>query len=271
VPSSAAAITRARCWWRGDWRRRQRSPSGGRSTATTAPGNTAYAGQGDHSLSVADVDGDGKDDIIFGAMCVGSDGKGLYSKPASATATALHVSDMDPDRLGLEVCSTSTMKTKQNVGACRSATRGRARCCGASRVRTWAAAWRWTSTRVTRATRAGRSGPAPQRQGCGNCKGEKVSDRKPRSCNFGVWWDGDLLREQLDRTTISKWDWTAERDVVLMTAAGCASNNGTKATPALCADIFGDWREEVDLAIRGQQGAGAFTRPPRRPITACTR
>src|SRR5205085_4700156 len=78
-----------------------------------------------------------------------------------------------------------------------------------------------------------------------NAKGEEISARKPRSCNFGVWWDGDLLRELLDRTTISKWSWTAERDVVLMTAAGCASNNGTKATPALCADIFGDWREEV--------------------------
>jgi rhamnogalacturonan endolyase len=82
-------------------------------------------------------------------------------------------------------------------------------------------------------------------QGLWNVKGETVSARKPRSCNFGVWWDGDLLRELLDRTTISKWDWRDGNESVLLTAQGCSSNNGTKATPSLCADILGDWREEV--------------------------
>jgi rhamnogalacturonan endolyase len=78
-----------------------------------------------------------------------------------------------------------------------------------------------------------------------NCKGEKIAERGPRSCNFGVWWDGDLLREILDRTTITKWNWKNSSETTLLTAQGCASNNGTKATPCLCADIFGDWREEV--------------------------
>jgi rhamnogalacturonan endolyase len=35
------------------------------------------------------------------------------------------------------------------------------------------------------------------------------------------------------------------RETNLVTANGCASNNSTKATPALCADIISDWREEV--------------------------
>jgi rhamnogalacturonan endolyase len=77
------------------------------------------------------------------------------------------------------------------------------------------------------------------------CRGAKISDRKPRSCNFAVWWDGDLLRELLDRNIISKWNWEDGTETNLLTAEECASNNGTKATPALSVDLFGDWREEV--------------------------
>ncbi|MBP1596721.1 MAG: repeat protein, partial [Acidobacteria bacterium] len=65
------------------------------------------------------------------------------------------------------------------------------------------------------------------------------------SCNFAVWWDGDLLRELLDRNIINKWNWTDGTETNLLTAEECTANNGTKATPALCADLFGDWREEV--------------------------
>ena len=81
--------------------------------------------------------------------------------------------------------------------------------------------------------------------GVWNVKGEQISQRKPRSCNFGVWWDGDFLRELLNGNTISKWDWERETETVLVSATGCAANNGTKSTPCLSADIFGDWREEV--------------------------
>ena len=82
-------------------------------------------------------------------------------------------------------------------------------------------------------------------RGVWNVKGTQISDRKPRSCNFGVWWDGDLLRELLDRNVISKWNWESESETRLLVAEDCAANNGTKATPVLCADILGDWREEV--------------------------
>jgi rhamnogalacturonan endolyase len=62
---------------------------------------------------------------------------------------------------------------------------------------------------------------------------------------MGVWWDGDLLREILDGTTIDKWDHASGTAVRLLSAEGCARNNGTKSNPCLCADILGDWREEV--------------------------
>jgi rhamnogalacturonan endolyase len=76
-------------------------------------------------------------------------------------------------------------------------------------------------------------------------RGVPIASSHPREINFGVWWDGDLLRELLDRNYIAKWNWQDQTETRLLTADGCSSNNGTKATPCLCADILGDWREEV--------------------------
>lgn len=95
--------------------------------------------------------------------------------------------------------------------------------------------------------------------GLWNVKGEQISDRKPRSCNFGVWWDGDLLREILDRNVITKWNWHDGSETTLLTTAECVSNNGTKATPALCADILGDWREEVIWRTRDNKELHIYT------------
>jgi rhamnogalacturonan endolyase len=80
--------------------------------------------------------------------------------------------------------------------------------------------------------------------GLRTCQGERIGDA-PRSANFAIWWDGDLLREILDRNRISKWNWTNATLEPLLTADGATSNNGSKATPVLSGDIFGDWREEV--------------------------
>ncbi|GAA3932550.1 hypothetical protein GCM10023085_12370 [Actinomadura viridis] len=70
-----------------------------------------------------------------------------------------------------------------------------------------------------------------------------VAGRKPSSMNFLAWWDADPVRELLDGTRIDKYG--PDGDTRLLTGSGVASNNGTKATPALSGDLFGDWREEV--------------------------
>jgi len=80
--------------------------------------------------------------------------------------------------------------------------------------------------------------------GLRNCKGERIG-KAPGSTNFAVWWDGGLLRCLLDRNRIMRWDWMQQTLINILTALGCISNNGTKATPCLSGDILGDWREEV--------------------------
>ncbi len=64
---------------------------------------------------------------------------------------------------------------------------------------------------------------------------------------MGIWWDGDLLRELLDGVRISKWNPKNSSEERLFDGRdfGCASNNGSKSNPCLCADILGDWREEL--------------------------
>ena len=119
--------------------------------------------------------------------------------------------------------------------------------------RTPATAWLPTSIPGTPAPRCG-AAPAA----CEHAKGSALGPA-PRSANFAVWWDGDLLRELLDRTTITKWDWQNARLETLFTAEGCLSNNGTKATPALSADLFGDWREEVVFRTADNQALRIYT------------
>ena len=222
--------------------------------------NRKFRGQGNHQLSIADVDGDGRDEIVFGAMVLDDNGKGLYPT-GLGHGDALHVSDLDPDRPGLEIFD--IQERFDDAGA------------SLRDARTGEILWKKPSVR------AGADGEGPGRglslnidprhrgfeswvfgagiAGLFDAKGNKISDRIPRSCNFGVFWDGDLLSELLDRNTISKWNWTTETADVLLNAAGSASNNGTKATPTLSADLFGDWREEVVLRASDNKELRIYT------------
>ena len=219
-----------------DWR-------GGKLTSRwifdTEKGYPTFAGQGNHNLSVADVDSDGKDEIVYGSMCVDDDGKGLYST-GFRHGDALHVSDLDPSRPGLEVYGIHEIETKATGPGT-----------ALFNAATGAVYWKGDEGRdVGRGVAADIDPRAPGAESWGgaaglrNVKGEPLGPA-PRAANFVIWWDGDLLRELLDRTTISKWNWETASATPLLTADGCLANNGTKATPVLSADLLGDWREEV--------------------------
>jgi rhamnogalacturonan endolyase len=203
------------------------------------PGNERYRGQGNHQLAVADVDGDGKDEIVYGACVIDDNGKGLYST-GREHGDALHCSDLDPDRPGLEVWMVHERPSDCAGGDFRDARTGEL----LWKLPSKGDAGRGMAANLDPRHKGYQCWSAPS-DGLYSCKGERISARKPRSCNFAVWWDGDLLRELLDRNYIAKWNWQDGTETTLLVAQDCSSNNGTKATPTLSADLFGDWREEV--------------------------
>ena len=247
-----------------------------------------YVGQGNHNLRVADVDGDGCDEITYGSMAVDHDGTPLYNTgfghgdamhltaffpPSASTAVdgypvdnALQVWDCHENkRDGSDLRDARTGKvlfqilSNKDVGRCMAADINPAN----PGLEMWSSA----------------SG------GICNVRGEVIDSTARIPINFGIWWDGDLCRELLDHETVSKYrptpapsrqggnpsgskqddttqlpqspvgevrggsvpfDFTGSSSVeVLAHFSDCTFNNGTKSNPALCADVLGDWREEV--------------------------
>ena len=204
------------------------------------PGNEAYRGQGNHNLRVGDVDGDGCDEIIYGSCTINNDGTGLYST-GLGHGDAMHLSVFDPTRKGMQVWDCH--ENKKDGSTFRDAATGEilfqipspmdvGRCMAADIDPNHPGMEMWSS----------------DSQGIRNVKGEIINaSRRAVSMNMACWWDGDLLRELLDRNRISKYDYIAGESKVIFEAEGTLSNNGTKANPSLQGDIFGDWREEVLL------------------------
>ena len=194
-----------------------------------------YSGMGYHSLSIADVDADGKQEIVYGSMVVDDNGKGLFTT-GLRHGDALHVADLDLSKPGLEVFGVHEIEEN---------TKGP----GVTlfNAKTGAVYFKAADDQDVGRGVAGNIDPDnPGSEmwwsgsgGLFNMKGENIGPA-PTFTNFLIWWDGDLTRELLDSNHIDKYK--AGR---IFTADSCTSNNGSKATPALSADLFGDWREEV--------------------------
>ncbi|WNB85316.1 fibronectin type III domain-containing protein [Cellulomonas sp. ATA003] len=219
---------------------------------------SAYAGQGNHQFSVADVDGDQKDEIVFGSLTVDDDGSPLHNT-GLGHGDALHVSDFDPSRDGLEVFAAhEDMGASGNLGATfRDAATGEVLWSIPAERDTGRAAMGDVDPRYAGAEGWAVGGDAAWNSPVGQLRsvtGELIAEQIP-AANFLTWWDGDLLREVTDhdwdeatRTgvpIVSKWDWEAAEEVEVYRATGTSTNNDTKGTPALQADLLGDWREEI--------------------------
>ena len=204
-------------------------------------------GQGNHNMSIGDVDDDGFDEIIWGAGAVDHDGKLMY-RTGLGHGDAMHLSDLDPQRKGLELWTVHESKTAAYGEEMHDA-------------RTGEIIWgTYTGTDNGRGMAAnlvagnrsfemwsGATG------GIRNAAGMQVSATRP-SINFRIYWDGDAEDELLDGTTITKYP-----NGVLLSANQCASNNGTKSTPGLVADLLGDWREEVVFRTADNKALRVYT------------
>jgi hypothetical protein len=207
---------------------------------SAASGNSAYFGQGNHQLTVGDVDGDGKDEVCNGASAINDNGAGLYAN-GLGHGDAMHMTVLDPSLGGQQVWQCH--EDPGSYGAYGEEFRD---------AKTGKPIWGFVGTGGD----IGRCGagdvdpthPGAEvwgpRGGLFTNKGVLLSATTP-PVNFMVWWDGDLLREGLDGTTISKYDYVNHVNNSILAPSGVASVNSSKANPCVSADIFGDWREEV--------------------------
>ncbi|PXY42246.1 hypothetical protein DMB65_03180 [Flavobacterium cheongpyeongense] len=219
------------------------------SKDTNDPANNALSSQGNHQMTIGDVDGDGKDEIINGSSAINDDGKRLWTY-GQGHGDALHMSDMDPDRPGQEIwqCLESESqyspygirlndaKTgKMIFGAVTTGDVGRA--LAADIDPNHRGYEMWSSSGNLYNVQDGQIGTSKPTNGS-------------QAVNAAVWWDGDLGRELLDGTIMDKWNPVTKslnRLFTIYQAAPVSSNNDSKKNPALTGDILGDWREEIIL------------------------
>ncbi|WP_084134430.1 S-layer homology domain-containing protein [Paenibacillus harenae] len=231
---------------------------------SNTPGNEGFAGQGNHQLSVADVDNDGKDEIITGAAAIDDDGTALWNSRLGH-GDAMHLGDLDPNRLGLELFAVQEDTSVKYSADMKDARSGRVLWgqlqTGVDTGRgltadidprsegeeAWAIDGAWNSTTG----------------GLFSAAGERIAQSIPSS-NFAIWWDGDLSRELFDHEwlgdplragipKIDKWDYNNNKLVNIERFTGTYSNNDTKGNPVLQADLLGDWREELVLRTEDSQ------------------
>ena len=197
-----------------------------------------YSGMGGHSLSVGDIDLDGRDEIIYQAMTIDDDGEGLYSTQRRH-GDSMHLADMDPERPGQELF----LITENEQRTVQFMTPG----AGLHDARTGTVIWSHSpGVDVTFGLAADIDprhlgyeiwgGPG----GLRTVRGEEIGPQ-PATRNWVIWWDGDRLRELYSRQRILKWNWkTGEEEVLLTLEAANRQRN-----PNLVGDLVGDWREEI--------------------------
>lgn len=207
--------------------------------ASTKSGFGAY-GEGAHGLSVADVDGDGRDEIIYGACAIDDDGQLLY-RTGLGHGDALHVGDFNPDREGLEVMmvheNTSAdygvemhdALTGEHLSGVRAGSDvGRGLCADVDSTSRGCEYWSTMDSNVY------------------DCEGNSISTKRP-TVNFRTYWDGDLSEELTEKGAITKFTsrTSGAKTLVNFLSTYGAGPDLIKYTPLLQADIFGDWREEL--------------------------
>nr|WP_288825025.1 SGNH/GDSL hydrolase family protein [uncultured Clostridium sp.] len=232
----------------------------------TDPVYGELAGQGNHSVSTADVDGDGCMEILYGAACIDHDGSLLYSSrdklPDGRTAKlghgdAMHVADIDPDRPGYEIFNVFEGADHAPYGyALRDAHSGKVlfgeyankdlgRCMIGDVVPGVRGLQCWVNG-----------------VGTYDCHG-KLLKKETLGSNMSIRWAGDLTTQITDGA-----DYLSQKPTgvindfthgIMLRPENTLTNNGTKGNPCLTADIFGDFREEILLRTEDSSAIRIYT------------
>ncbi|MBN2316714.1 MAG: rhamnogalacturonan lyase [Sedimentisphaerales bacterium] len=211
-----------------------------------------YSGMGGHSLSVADVDEDGKDEIVYHSMVVDDNGKGFYST-GWRHGDSMHLSDMYPDRPGLEVFTIhenedDTVRFRSPGAAMRDARTGEAIWTHSHGIDVGAG----VAADIDPRHRGYEAWGGPG--GLRDAQGREVGPA-PRSTGFVIWWDGDLLRELMAGSGVNKWNWEKGVEERIFSVGSRRFGHG----PNVMGDFLGDWREEMLVAAPDGQSLRLYT------------
>ena len=225
----------------------------------TDPEFATLTTQGFHSLSAADVDGDGRHEVVYGGATIDDDGSLLYSSfaalPEGSSAPgqqarlghgdAMHVTDIDPDRPGLETFTVHEGATAAPYGmAMRDAATGET-LFGTYSGRDTGRGMIGDVLPDVRGIEVWAGMPdGSQASGVNTASGTVLPGPTPGT-NMSIRWAADGTTQIVNgalAVTPTIDDWRRGR---LLTADGTLTNNGTKGNPGLVADVLGDWREEL--------------------------
>ena len=231
----------------------------------TSPLYGSLAGQGNHSLAAADIDGDGCHEIIYGAAAIDHDGSILYSSAAPMPGSngkpvkfghgdAMHTAKIDPDRPGLQTFNVFEGGSSVPYGyALRDAATGK--------VIFGETADKDLGRCMVGALDPGRRGLQVWVDSVRTCTGEQT-DLPLMGTNQSIRWAADMTTQILDGNDIFGNHEGVINDALrgaMLVPEGMATNNGTKGNPCLVADIFGDWREELILRKKDNSAIRIYT------------
>lgn len=212
--------------------------AGGQDKNKDGKSYAEYAGQGNHALNVTDLDGDGKDEVMYGSCAWDDDGTGLWST-GLGHGDANHVGKFLPDRDGLQVFH--CLENGKTMVALHDAKDG-------------SVIWRKDAESDNDTGRCLVGDFVADYPGCefyyyqGNIIKADGTDTDISTkgikggCAMAIWFDGSLTRQQMEDNIINSM--AAGRTFTIW-KHGMSSTNGTKGNPGWYGDFLGDWREEV--------------------------
>ena len=244
--------------------------------------NEIFVGEGNHNCVVADIDNDGKDEIITGACCYEINEDNVLSVrwcTFLGHGDAIQIADYDPQHEGYEllVCHEDSgldmiSNVKRDFGVSlidansgsimshSSSTEDTGRCMLANLGINGYLYEFWGGADGILGEKSGAVYPQAA-DGSGSFSSVPIP---LATTNFRIFWDGDLYDELVDGdadSPLNIYDWNGETMKCIFTTEGCHSINESKANPCLQADLIGDWREELVMAVDGDYALRIFVSP----------
>jgi rhamnogalacturonan endolyase len=206
-------------------------------------GDVGGAPVNSHQMRLVDVDGDGKDELIPGMHAISSNGTLLWNLGTQGVVHGdrFQISDLNPNRPGLEMYGIQQNNNNGLIEYFADAATGQLLWVYSVGTNGWDAA---------RGTAADVDPRYPGMEvwsfnGIRSATGVQITTTNFSWPNLQMWWDGDLLGENLDQTLVEKWDYINEGDARLLTGYHYDASDNSRSVPQFYGDILGDWREEI--------------------------